>query len=452
MWEIFKGNQRFPDRPAVISVGEQTSWSKLYSLSDSAFELVNDFNSSRVGIVCDASPESFAAMAALDRCKANAILLDSGKSVDEINELTELFQLDAIVRNMNQSWDIDKFEESPKSAQPGVTILTSGTTGKPKAARHSWQTLCRPVTSLSKTTTGNALAERWLLTFRPQLYAGLQVTLHAFANAGALIVPPTECDTIALVEFMKSSDVGYVSATPSFWRNVLLNVDAAEMSEIPIRQITLGGELVDQGLLDRLAVTFPNARITHIYATTELGKCFSVTDGQEGFPVSYLERRLPGDVELQISDGQLFVRSENRMLEYDPLGSRLGSAAEPDGWTYTGDLVEVRGERVFFIGRDTDIINVGGYKVNPNKVEQVLREIAEVSNVRVFGQQSSVTGQIVACDVVPTAGTEKETVLQAVRKRAMEQLDRFHRPRIINIVQQIQLNRAGKVKRNDDSS
>jgi acyl-coenzyme A synthetase/AMP-(fatty) acid ligase len=140
------------------------------------------------------------------------------------------------------------------------------------------------------------------------------------------------------------------------------------------------------------------------------------------------------------------------MLEYDPLGGRLESAVEAEGWTSTGDLVEIRDDRVIFVGRETDFINVGGYKVNPNKVEQVLRRLAGVANVRVFGQTSSVTGQIVACEVVPSAGVTKETLLQAIRERAVEQLDRYHRPRIINIVDRIQLSRAGKVKRNDDPS
>lgn len=451
MWEIFHRNQSWPRGSAILSESATTTWAELCSLSELAFEMLGHLRRSRVGVICDGSPESFAAMAALDRCQANAYLLDAGKTSAEIEELASTFQLNAIVRKAGNSLIVDPLVDSQTPAPPGVTILTSGTTGNPKAARHSWETLCRPVTTVTKSHEEHATPQRWLLTFRPQLYAGLQVTLHAFANAGTLVIPSPEFDITELVRFMESAAVGFVSATPSFWRNILLHVDPSDMARIPIRQITLGGELVDQRLLDQLTASFPNSRVTHIFATTELGKCFSVTDGREGFPITYLQSKLAGDVELRISDGRLFVRSANRMLEYDPLGSKMWSKSEPKGWTDTGDLVEIRGDRVIFVGRDTDLINVGGYKVNPHKVEQVLRELDEVADVRVFAQSSSITGQIVACDIVPAESRPRESVSQAVRERAMQQLDRYHRPRIINLVDEIRLSSAGKVQRIEPS-
>ena len=80
--------------------------------------------------------------------------------------------------------------------------------------------------------------------------------------------------------------VNAMSATPTLWRKILMS-DASR--SLALRSITLGGEIADQQVLSTLASTYPSARIRHIYASTEAGTGFSVTDGKAGFPVSFLE-------------------------------------------------------------------------------------------------------------------------------------------------------------------
>ncbi len=81
------------------------------------------------------------------------------------------------------------------------------------------------------------------------------------------------------------SGANAVSATPSLWRQILqLPVSAGW----DLKQITLGGEIADQRVLDALTSAFPGARIVHVFASTETGAAFSVKDGREGFPVTYL--------------------------------------------------------------------------------------------------------------------------------------------------------------------
>ena len=70
---------------------------------------------------------------------------------------------------------------------------------------------------------------------------------------------------------------------------------------------SLWGEVADQGLLDALHRFYPCARIVHIYATTELGRCFSIKDGRAGFPVSLLDVPSEDGICLKIEDGELHV-------------------------------------------------------------------------------------------------------------------------------------------------
>ena len=209
-------------------------------------------------------------------------------------------------------------------------------------------------------------------------------------------------------------------------------------------QVTLGGEVIDQPLLDRLRKTFPQARLVHIYATTELGRCFAVSDGRAGFPVSYLGQALPDGVCLKIEDGELLIQSPNSMRTYDRYSSGQRSGGD---WFPTGDVVEIEGDRVYFAGRKSDLINVAGSKVYPIEIERLIRVIPGVSDVRVFGKTSSIAGEIVACEILPTPDQDPDALKEAVIRMCRSQLASYQQPRMIKLVSQIDLSSAGKTLR-----
>jgi acyl-CoA synthetase (AMP-forming)/AMP-acid ligase II len=211
-------------------------------------------------------------------------------------------------------------------------------------------------------------------------------------------------------------------------------------------QITLGGEVVDQMILNSLTRHFPDARLVHIYATTEVGRCFSVTDGLQGFPRKFLDAPSADGVEMRIHDNELFVRSKNAMAGYDPYSFQKDSSHD---WMATGDMVNIIDDRVIFTGRKTDIINVGGNKVHPVEVEQVIRSIPGVCNVRVFGKRSSISGQLVACEIVRDNAVTDAELREAVQLVCQAKLAPYQRPRLINMVEQIELSAAQKMIRRE---
>jgi len=101
---------------------------------------------------------------------------------------------------------------------------------------------------------------------------------------------------------------------------------------------------------------------------------------------------------LRVVDGSLHVRSNRRALRF--LGSGAPPLADKDGFVDTGDLVERRGDRVYFVGRRGGVINVGGAKVHPEEVEAALNAHADVRASRVFARKSPITGAIVFAEVV----------------------------------------------------
>ncbi len=430
-------------RAAVITLRGRTSWGELLDLAEAFSEQVAVLAGGKVGAVVIASAAGFALLAALERRGCEAFLLAEQLTAEERSRLADRFDLIAICEASPEgNLTVTRHGASASRVDnAAVTILTSGTSGVPKAVRHTWGQLARPVRrtdALHQTT--------WLLCYPPALYAGLQVVLQCLANGGTLAVPPTSGSAAEVAQLARAAGVQYASGTPSYWRWLLTFVPADDLRRVPLVQITLGGEVVDQRILDQLHAVFPQARLVHIYATTELGRCFSVTDGHEGFPRRFLEQVSADGVEMRIDEGELVVRSANAMVGYS--GPAPAGVMEA-GWIHTGDIVECRDNRCYFVGRQSDLINVGGNKVSPLRVEQLLATIPGVSDVRVFAKRSSLVGQLVACEFVPDGAAEAGDVKRAIQQWANDNLPAHERPRIIKAVQQIEFSSAGKRLRSE---
>ncbi|HYH21583.1 MAG TPA: fatty acid--CoA ligase family protein [Azospirillum sp.] len=311
-----------------------------------------------------------------------------------------------------------------------VLLQTSGTTGAPKVVRHDFTRLRGRLRG-----TGDRGA-RWLLTYEPAAFAGVQVILTALAAGATLIAAPGE-GLAGLARAALAHGATHVSGTPSFWRAFLIALGDARP---PLKAVTLGGEPADQPLLDRLAEAFPGARLRHIYASTEAGSLFAVTDGRAGFPASWLETGVEA-VGLRVRDGILEVRSPRAMLGYAG-----GGAADRDGWIVTGDLVAVVGDRVLFTGRADGRVNVGGVKVSPEAVEALLLTAPGVQDALVAAAANPITGRILTASVVPMPGVGEAAVRASVRD-AVAALEPAARPRLVHVVERLELGASGKKRR-----
>ena len=189
------------------------------------------------------------------------------------------------------------------------------------------------------------------------------------------------------------SGVTHMSGTPSHWRRALMSGAANTMSP---RYIRLSGEVADQAILNKLAQFFPGSAVAHAFASTEAGVAFDVRDGLAGFP-STLISHASGKVEMRVQDDSLRIRSACVASRY------LGDAdlmVDADGFIDTGDTVELRGDRYYFIGRRDGVFKVGGEKVHPEEVEEVINRHPDVVTSRVRGRRSPITGTVVVADIV----------------------------------------------------
>ena len=427
--------------PAFIAEGHATTWSDWLESVGRLVDRYRSLSRVRVGLLVRPTAGSYATLAALSRLGCDLYLLDERSDPAETRELAEAQSLDAVIDPAGEEGDevVDRVEGPGPSARSGrgrITILTSGSTGRPKAVGHDWRSLTKPVRRL-----GSRQPSRWLLTYRPHLYAGLQVFFHCLLNQETLVLPEPSMSIDRLLDLAGRAGVTSVSATPSYWRRLLTLGRPDELARLPLEQITLGGEVSDQGLLDALRRFYPRARVVHIYATTELGRCFSVKDGRAGFPAALLEAPSEDGIELKLEDGELHVRSINAMLSPDGGDDRPVPVAD---WMATGDLIERDGDRCYFSGRRDEILNVGGNKVHPLRVERIIQDVPGVREVRVFGRTSSLVGQMVACEFVAEPGLDEQDVKRLILEACLEKLESHARPRFVEAVRSITLSDAGK--------
>ena len=309
-------------------------------------------------------------------------------------------------------------------AQP-LVIRTTGTTGAPKAARHDWRVLGQTVEKVEPRPD-----QRWLLAYGPQQFAGIQVMLHVLASRATLVAPFPRQPKDGL-DALVSDGITCVSATPTYWRFLLAEARSRRVRLPRLEQITLGGEASPPDLLDELRATFPMARVSQVYASTEFGSITSVNDGLPGISIGSLWSASNPTSNVRAENGELWVRAEAGMLGYAGEDDRPAGPRAPRRGGRRGTSSRSSATRVLFRGRQSEIINVGGVKVHPLPIEERVLALDSVGAARVFGRPSKLTGAIVAVEIVPAAsGVDADAVRRAVRD-AVADLPRAWQPRSI---------------------
>ena len=394
-----------------------------------------------VAALCIDRPRAFvAALAALDGRVAGLLLLAPGLPRATIETLMARVGAGVVIS------DRADLAGLAVAAVPGGTdmatrwlMTTSGTTGTPKIVEHSLASLARSV----RPPAGSAAPPRWGLLYDPSRFAGLQVVLQALLGGGVLLAPDRHAPLADQLRFLAAAGCTHLSATPTLWRKLSM---LPEADALPLAQATLGGEIADAAVLRVLGSRYPAARVTQIYASTEAGVGFSVHDGQPGFPAAYLDSEQggePGGVALRVVDGCLWLRPPGPAR---PLPAHV--EIDGEGFIRTGDLVERRGDRLAFLGRDSGAVNIGGTKVVPEDVEAIVNDHPQVLASRVSARPNPIMGSVLALEVAPRDAAADPALLRAsVKAWCRDRLPREAQPATVKVVAAIEAAASGKLSR-----
>ena len=359
---------------------------------------------------------------------------------DKKDELCSVLACNSLeITHLNTVTKANQTDVAKSSIETKWLLLTSGTTSLPKMVEHTLATL---VTAAGGgMANSNGLTSNWGLLYDPTRYAGLQVTLKSLITRSSLIAPNITNDISSKLKFLSKHKVSHLSATPTLWRRILMSPEANLST---LTQIVLGGEASDQAILDALSSKYLAAKITHVYASTEAGVAFHVSDGLAGYPAEFLDKNR--NVKIKIVEDILFLRSDRAASRY----YNEKALKDEDGWINTGDLVSFQNGRFYIVGRVSGIINIGGDKVIPEKIRETLLEHSDVLEVRVFGKKNPFTGMLLMAEVV-VADTAREDDYSVVLKKYLEKkLPKPSVPSIIKLVDKIEIGGTGKMEYRSD--
>lgn len=433
---LLQAIRQHPDRPLLIHEHRHLTPSDICDAAQGIRTAYPELASASVALQFSNTCELLIHLVALDGFVREILLLPPCLAGSPLTDVISNVSVSCLLNeNGVSTFAPEPAAAAAKDDQTQWLFTTSGTTGSPKVFSHT----LRSLTATTRTAHSPGREFRWGLAYQAHRFAGMQVVLQALISGDTLVIPPSS-DLAPMAECFIKHRVNTLSATPSQWRNML---SQGALRQCSLQQITLGGEIADQAILSTLAREFPTARIVHIYASTEAGVGFSVADGKAGFPEAWLGQGPP--LELKISDtGSLLIRGP-ALSRSESLRSRL----TPDGYLDTEDGVQLSNGRVHFLGRATGIINVGGNKVHPEEVENVVREIPEVQNALVSARSSPIMGQIVLLEV--QAGNLSVDASKALKRRIRDHcrkhLPNYKVPALINIVETLAVADSGKVER-----
>jgi acyl-coenzyme A synthetase/AMP-(fatty) acid ligase len=265
----------------------------------------------------------------------------------------------------------------------GLVLFSSGSTGQPKAMLHDLDQLLR---KFQTHRPGLRILSFLLLDH----IGGINTMFHGLATGGlvATIADRRPGPVCAAIEQHR---VEILPTTPTFLNLLLLSGEHRRYDLSSLQVITYGTEPMPASTLERLREAFPGVRLQQTYGLSELGilRSKSRDDGS-------LWVKVGGEgYETKVVDGVLWIRAQSSMLGY----LNAPNPFDAEGWFNTQDAVEQDGEWLRFLGRTSELINVGGLKVYPAEVESVLLEMDDVADVTVRGEPNPIVGQCVVARV-----------------------------------------------------
>lgn len=420
--ERFQANK---DNPAIIWQDKIINYSQLlnYYYEASTFLKQEGVNSGEViSLTGDFTPRSISILLALIGngniiVPLNAPLKESEQIKFDIAEVEKCIEVNLetdqhtmSVRSVVASHPY--FQRLREFHKSGLVLFTSGTSGFPKGAVHDFARLLDKFRTTRKSlrTINFLLFDHW---------GGLNTLFHTLSNCGVVLAlrnrkPESVC------EFIERYKIELLPASPSFLNLLLLSGVYRNYDLSSLSLITYGTEPMPENTLRLARKVFPGISFQQTYGLIELGVLRSKSKDDNSLWV-----KLGGEgYDLRVVDNILQIKAKSAMLGY----LNAPSPFTEDGYFITGDEVLVDGDYYRILGRKSEIINVGGDKVYPQEVENIILGMENVIEVTVYGEKHIMMGNIVCAKVVLKDEEDSKAFTRRMRTYLKDKVQSFKVP------------------------
>lgn len=411
-------------KPAMFWKGEEITYSDFMNMVRSWDKRLHEDNV-KAGTVCayigDYTPEICAFMFALLKIKAILVPLTT-EVVSDIDSFLDIagaqlfyrfdVDKDIIVESRKKIIEQELIKEFRKQNRPGLVVFTSGSTGKPKAILQDCEQVMKKFVDIRSSW-------RTVLFLLMDHFGGFNTFLSTFAYLGVAVCPEKRTPE-AVAKVIEESRADLLPTTPTFLNLMIASNVHKSYDLSSIKLITYGTELMSKTTLEKVSAIFPLSKLKQTYGLSELGVLRSKSESEDSVWV-----KVGGaGFETKVIDGILWIRSEANMIGY----LNAPSPFDDEGWMCTGDQVEVQGDYIRFLGRKSEIINVGGKKVFPIEVETVLLEDDNIHSATVYAVSHPIMGQVPNARISLNTDEKKEELVERLRKYCNERLAKYKVP------------------------
>ena len=379
------------DAPALVwndSIATYTELARLADAWQAKFEARKLEAGQVVALEGSFSPNACAALIALVRLGAvvaplTPLMRAHREKFLDIAEARLLIEFDEA-----DSYTFQEYERTVTNAvtkkliareHPGLIIFSSGSTGSPKAILHDFAALLEKFQKVRQ--------KKVTLTFLLfDHIGGIDTLFNTLASGGTVVTVPNR-DPETVSKAIAKYKVHTLPASPTFLNLWLISglFDQYDLSSL--RVVAYGTEPMPPSTLKKLHDILPDVSLVQTYGMSELGVLRSRSRDSESLWIKFTGEGF----QTKIIDNILWVKADAAMLGY----LNAPDLFDEEGWLNTQDAVEVDGEYLRILGRASDLINVGGQKVYPAEVENILLQMDNVQDVALFGKAHPMMGQIV---------------------------------------------------------
>ncbi|MFC4905835.1 AMP-binding protein [Actinomadura gamaensis] len=432
----------------------------------------------RVGVLCRNHRGFVEAVLAASRLGNDVVLLNTDFSAPQLGEVTEREGVGVLVHDQEfdgvvdesgygglriHAWRDDPDGKHPSIAELGATtvaepfkpsrtsrviVMTSGTTGTPKGARHDLSLgmlLPAGITHMMRVPLKSGAP----IAVGPPLFHLLGMA-YCFSGLGLgmPLILVRRFDPARLLRLMDEHEAGALVAVPIMLARLLDVPDGPRPASL--KAVVCGGAALQPHLASRFMDEFGDI-LVNIYGATETGWATIATPadlraapGTVGRPSLGLTIKILDEDGAELPPGgigEIYTGGGLRFTGYTGGGSKRTRG----GLTGSGDLGHFDAEgRLFVDGRADDMIVSGGENVFPGEVEELLGAHPDIAEVTVRGVEDDAFGQRLAAWIVRRDGASLTE--DAVKDHVRTRLARSKVPRDVHFVTELPRTSTGKVK------
>lgn len=341
-----------------------------------------------------------------------------------------------------------------------IAILqyTGGTTGVAKGAMLLHRNL---VANMIQVTTHmrSVLSDGKDIFITPlPLYHIYSFTVHcamALSIGANNLLIPNPRDIPAFVKALKGVPFTFFVGLNTLFNALLRNEDFLKLDFSKLTLTASGGMALTTETAHRW-MELTKAPLTEGYGLTETSPVISVNPvdgvqiGTVGVPMEKTEIKVIDDAGNALpkgEPGELCVRGPQVMKGYWQRPDATAEVIDADGWFKTGDIAIIQNDNyIKIVDRKKDMINVSGFKVFPNEVEDVLASHPDIVEAAVIGVPDGEGSEVVKAYLVTN---NRALTLEDVREFTREKLTGYKRPHLIEFRDELPKSNVGKILRRE---